>query len=127
MFLEGVDTGRRAWRRLGCDFESVGGRSPSARVGRATTTALILHAAAWHGKRPLRLAREHERRKIFERPEEIVVERNVGALMFCGDAFATSEPVQKNPIAFLQATCTAEPGAAKNDHHSHRRQSRYDG
>jgi len=45
----------------------------------------ILHTADWHIGQTLReFSREHEHRKVFERLEEIVVERDVDALVVAG-------------------------------------------
>ncbi|TIQ41840.1 MAG: exonuclease SbcCD subunit D [Mesorhizobium sp.] len=53
----------------------------------------ILHTADWHIGQTLRgFSREHEHRKVFERIEEIVVERNVDALVIAGDVFDSQNP-----------------------------------
>ena len=53
----------------------------------------ILHTADWHIGQTLRgFSREHEHRKVFERLEEIVVERNVDALIIAGDVFESQNP-----------------------------------
>lgn len=53
----------------------------------------ILHTADWHIGQTLRgFSREHEHRKVFERLEEIVVERNVDALVIAGDVFDSQNP-----------------------------------
>lgn len=53
----------------------------------------ILHTADWHVGQMLHgFSREHEHRKVFERLEEIVVERNVDALIVAGDIFDSQNP-----------------------------------
>ncbi|WP_371930203.1 exonuclease SbcCD subunit D [Bradyrhizobium sp. CCGUVB1N3] len=53
----------------------------------------ILHTADWHIGQTLRgFFREHEHRKVFERLEEIVVERDVDALVIAGDVFDSQNP-----------------------------------
>lgn len=53
----------------------------------------ILHTADWHIGQTLRgFSREHEHRKVFERIEEIVVERDVDALVIAGDVFDSQNP-----------------------------------
>lgn len=53
----------------------------------------ILHTADWHVGQTLRgFSREHEHLKVSERLEEIVVERNVDALIIAGDVFDSQNP-----------------------------------
>ena len=53
----------------------------------------ILHTADWHIGQTLRgFSREHEHRKVFDRLEEIVVERDVDALVIAGDVFDSQNP-----------------------------------
>lgn len=53
----------------------------------------ILHTADWHIGQTLRgFSREHEHRKVFGRLEEIIVERNVDALIVAGDVFDSQNP-----------------------------------
>jgi len=53
----------------------------------------ILHTADWHIGQTLRgFSREHELRKVFERLEKIVVERDVDALVVAGDLFDSQNP-----------------------------------
>ncbi|WP_392713394.1 exonuclease SbcCD subunit D [Rhizobium ruizarguesonis] len=53
----------------------------------------ILHTADWHIGQTLRgFSRDHEHRKVFERLEEIVVERDVDALVIAGDVFDSQNP-----------------------------------
>ena len=53
----------------------------------------ILHTADWHIGQTLRgFSREPEHRKVFERLEEIVVERDVDALVIAGDVFDSQNP-----------------------------------
>lgn len=53
----------------------------------------ILHTADWHiGQTLRRFSREHEHRRVFERLEEIVVERDVDALVIAGDVFDSQNP-----------------------------------
>ncbi|MBJ7533170.1 exonuclease SbcCD subunit D [Rhodomicrobium vannielii ATCC 17100] len=53
----------------------------------------ILHTADWHIGQTLRgFSREHEHRKVFGRLEEIIVERNVDALIIAGDVFDSQNP-----------------------------------
>ena len=53
----------------------------------------ILHTADWHIGQTLRgFSREHEHRKVFERLEEIVMERDVDALVIAGDVFDSQNP-----------------------------------
>jgi DNA repair protein SbcD/Mre11 len=53
----------------------------------------ILHTADWHIGQTLRgFSREHEHRKVFGRLEEIIVERDVDALIIAGDVFDSQNP-----------------------------------
>jgi hypothetical protein len=53
----------------------------------------ILHTADWHTGQTLRgFSREHEHHKVFGRLEEIIVERNVDALIIAGDVFDSQNP-----------------------------------
>lgn len=53
----------------------------------------ILHTADWHIGQTLRgFSREHEHRKVFGRLEEIIVEREVDALIIAGDVFDSQNP-----------------------------------
>ena len=53
----------------------------------------ILHTADWHIGQTLRgFSREHEHRKVFGRLEEIVVDRDVDALVIAGDVFDSQNP-----------------------------------
>lgn len=53
----------------------------------------ILHTADWHIGQTLRgFSREHEHRKVFDRLEKIVVERDVDALVIAGDVFDSQNP-----------------------------------
>ncbi|KQU08116.1 exonuclease SbcCD subunit D [Rhizobium sp. Leaf453] len=53
----------------------------------------ILHTADWHIGQTLRgFSRDHEHRKVFERLEKIVVERDVDALVIAGDIFDSQNP-----------------------------------
>ncbi len=53
----------------------------------------ILHTADWHIGQSLRgFSREHEHRKVFGRLEEIIVERDVDALIIAGDVFDSQNP-----------------------------------
>ncbi len=53
----------------------------------------ILHTADWHIGQTLRgFSREHEHRNVFRRLEEIIVERNVDALIIAGDVFDSQNP-----------------------------------
>jgi exonuclease SbcD len=53
----------------------------------------ILHTGDWHLGQTLRgFGREHEHRKVFRRLEEIVIERNVDALIIAGDVFDSQNP-----------------------------------
>jgi exonuclease SbcD len=53
----------------------------------------VLHTADWHVGQTLRgFSREHEHRKVFERLEEIVVQRDVDALIIAGDVFDSQNP-----------------------------------
>lgn len=53
----------------------------------------ILHTADWHIGQTLRgFSRDYEHRKVFARLEEIVVERNVDALIIAGDVFDSQNP-----------------------------------
>ena len=64
----------------------------------------ILHTADWHVGQTLRgYSREHEHRKVFERLEEIVVERNVDALIIAGDVFESQNPSGEAQQLFYNA------------------------
>lgn len=53
----------------------------------------ILHTADWHIGQTLRgYSREHELRSVFRRLEEIVVARDVDALVIAGDVFDSQNP-----------------------------------
>jgi DNA repair protein SbcD/Mre11 len=53
----------------------------------------ILHTADWHIGQTLRgFSREYEHRKVFVRLEEIIVERDVDALIIAGDVFDSQNP-----------------------------------
>lgn len=53
----------------------------------------ILHTADWHIGQTLRgFSREHEHRKVFDRLEKIVVERDIDALVVAGDVFDSQNP-----------------------------------
>jgi len=53
----------------------------------------VLHTADWHIGQTLRgFSREHEHRKVFDRLEEIVMERDVDALVIAGDVFDSQNP-----------------------------------
>ena len=53
----------------------------------------VLHTADWHIGQTLRgFSREREHRKVFERLEQIVVERAVDALIVAGDVFDSQNP-----------------------------------
>ena len=53
----------------------------------------ILHTGDWHIGQTLRgFSREHEHRKVFQRLEEIIVERDVDALIIAGDVFDSQNP-----------------------------------
>ena len=53
----------------------------------------ILHTADWHIGQTLRgFSRDHEHRKVFRRLEEIIVERDVDALIIAGDVFDSQNP-----------------------------------
>lgn len=53
----------------------------------------ILHTADWHVGQTLGgFSREYEHRMVFERLEEIIVERNVDALVIAGDVFDSQNP-----------------------------------
>jgi len=73
----------------------------------------ILHTADWHIGQTLRgFSREHEHRKVFERLEEIVVERDVDALVVAGDVFDSQNPSGEVAAALLQYARAAEPRAS---------------
>ena len=64
----------------------------------------ILHTADWHVGQTLRgFSREHEHRKVFDRLEEIVVERNVDALIIAGDVFDSQNPSGEAQQLFYNA------------------------
>lgn len=64
----------------------------------------ILHTADWHVGQTLRgFSREYEHRKVFERLEEIVVERNVDALIIAGDVFDSQNPSGEAQQLFYNA------------------------
>lgn len=66
----------------------------------------ILHTADWHIGQTLRgFSREHEHRKVFERLEQIVVERDVDALVIAGDVFDSQNPSGEAQQLFW-AECT---------------------
>ena len=53
----------------------------------------ILHTADWHVGQTLRgFSREYEHRGVFSRLEEIIVERDVDALIIAGDVFDSQNP-----------------------------------
>jgi len=53
----------------------------------------ILHSADWHIGHTLRgFSREFEHRKVFDRLEQIVMERDVDALIIAGDVFDSQNP-----------------------------------
>ena len=53
----------------------------------------ILHSADWHIGQTLRgFSREFEHRKVFDRLEQIVVEREIDALVIAGDVFDSQNP-----------------------------------
>jgi exonuclease SbcD len=53
----------------------------------------ILHTADWHIGQTLRgFSREHEHRKVFERLEAIIAERDIDALIIAGDVFDSQNP-----------------------------------
>jgi len=53
----------------------------------------ILHTADWHIGQTLRgFSRDHEHRKVFRGLEEIIVERDVDALIIAGDVFDSQNP-----------------------------------
>ena len=53
----------------------------------------ILHTADWHIGQTLRgFSREREHRKVLRRLEEIIVERDVDALIIAGDVFDSQNP-----------------------------------
>jgi exonuclease SbcD len=53
----------------------------------------ILHTADWHVGQTLRgFSREYEHRSVFSRLEEIIVERDVDALIIAGDVFDSQNP-----------------------------------
>jgi DNA repair protein SbcD/Mre11 len=53
----------------------------------------LLHTADWHIGQTLRgFSREHEHRKVFNRLREIIVERDVDALIIAGDVFDSQNP-----------------------------------
>jgi exonuclease SbcD len=67
------------------------GRSFGAKAGGGMIR--ILHTGDWHIGQTLRgFSREHEHRKVFDRLEEIVVERDVDALIIAGDVFDSQNP-----------------------------------
>ena len=74
----------------------------------------ILHTADWHVGQTLRgFSREHEHRKVFERLEEIVVERKVDALIIAGDVFDSQNPSGEAQQLFYNALVRlsrAQPG-----------------
>jgi exonuclease SbcD len=64
----------------------------------------ILHAADWHIGQTLRgFSREYEHRKVFERLLEIVVDRNVDALVIAGDVFDSQNPSGEAQQLFYSA------------------------
>ena len=64
----------------------------------------VLHTADWHVGQTLRgFSREYEHRKVFERLEEIVVERNVDALIIAGDVFDSQNPSGEAQQLFYNA------------------------
>lgn len=64
----------------------------------------ILHTADWHVGQTLRgFSRESEHRKVFERLEEIIVERNVDALIIAGDVFDSQNPSGEAQQLFYNA------------------------
>lgn len=64
----------------------------------------ILHTADWHVGQTLRgFSREYEHRKVFERLEEIVVERDVDALIIAGDVFDSQNPSGEAQQLFYNA------------------------
>ncbi|MCL2715466.1 MAG: exonuclease subunit SbcD [Alphaproteobacteria bacterium] len=53
----------------------------------------ILHSADWHIGQTLRgFSREFEHRKVFDRLEQIVMERDIDALIIAGDVFDSQNP-----------------------------------
>ncbi|MEA2756872.1 MAG: repair protein SbcD/Mre11 [Aliidongia sp.] len=53
----------------------------------------ILHTADWHIGQTLRgFSREYEHRKVFERIEAIIAERDIDALVIAGDVFDSQNP-----------------------------------
>ena len=53
----------------------------------------IIHTADWHIGQTLRgFSRDYEHRNVFRRLEEIIVERNVDALIIAGDVFDSQNP-----------------------------------
>lgn len=66
----------------------------------------ILHTADWHIGQTLRgFSREHEHRKVFERLEEIVVERDVDTLIIAGDVFDSQTPLGKRNSSSTIRSC----------------------
>jgi exonuclease SbcD len=64
----------------------------------------ILHTADWHIGQTLRgFSREHEHRKVFDRLEEIVLERDVDALVVAGDVFDSQNPSGEAQQLFYNA------------------------
>lgn len=64
----------------------------------------FVHTADWHIGQTLRgFAREYEHRKVFERLEEIVVERDVDALVIAGDVFDSQNPSGEAQQLFYNA------------------------
>jgi exonuclease SbcD len=60
---------------------------------RGKTVIRILHTSDWHIGQTLRgFSREYEHRKVFERLEAIIVERDVDALVIAGDVFDSQNP-----------------------------------
>ncbi len=64
----------------------------------------VLHTADWHVGQTLRgFSRDYEHRRVFERLEEIVVERNVDALIIAGDVFDSQNPSGEAQQLFYNA------------------------
>ena len=64
----------------------------------------ILHTADWHIGQTLRgFSRDYEHRKVLKRLEEIVVERNVDALIIAGDVFDSQNPSGEAQQLFYNA------------------------
>jgi exonuclease SbcD len=64
----------------------------------------VLHTADWHVGQTLRgFSREYEHRRVFERLEEIVAERNVDALIIAGDVFDSQNPSGEAQQLFYNA------------------------